>query len=157
GRGLRLVYGAGGGFTADELAACAAVGVRLREPIAGVEVLTRTRHPRYPRPGDPDAGPVQAGVPACGVRPPAAWLGREADEDAVNDWLAEHGLERGRRYAHDRCPLDPGTPSHGEPVLIGDDGVFCFKCEAGGLELGGRKPGWFPWASLACGGYPARL
>jgi DNA polymerase len=157
GRGLRLVYPALVGFAADELAACAALSLRALAPTATAEVLARTRHPRYPRPGHPDAGPVVAGTATAEIGELARWLGREADEALVQEWLAAEGLERGRRYAHDHCPVDPQAPSHGEPVLVGEAGVTCFKCQATGITLGSNLPGFFPYAALAGGGIQTRL
>ena len=145
GRGLRLVYEAAGGFLAEELAACAAVSVRSLSPAATFEILARTRHPAYPRPDFPAAGPVIQARATVEIGELAHVLGKEADESLIQEWLDDRGLELGRKYAHDRCPIDPAAPSHGEPVYVGEQGVTCFKCEAGGLTLGSRKPGYFPY------------
>ncbi len=157
GRGLRLFFTARDGFTAAELAACAAVGVRSREPAAGVEILHHTRHPAYPRPEHPAAGPVREGMATADLGVLARWLSREVEAAAVEEWLAENGYARGGRYEHSRCPLDPQSPSHAEPVQVGEEGIHCFKCEANGLTLAGPKAGWFPWSALVGGGVPARL
>jgi DNA polymerase bacteriophage-type len=157
GQGLRLGYASLGGFTAAELAACAALAVRGLEPTATVEILARTRHPGYPRPDYPAAGPVRASTPTSELGPLARFLGSEADNALVDEWLAESGYQRGHRYEHDRCPVDPRSPSHAEPVFVGDDGIVCFKCEAGGLCLGSRRAGFFPWSALVAGGLPSRL
>jgi hypothetical protein len=37
-----------------------------------------------------------------------------------------------------------GTPSHGEPVHVGEGGIFCHRCEATGLTMGTRRAGFFP-------------
>jgi DNA polymerase len=156
GRGLRLVYFAQGGFAADELAACATLGLRPLEPAATVETLAHTRHPSYARPGHPPAGPVMAGAETVELGALARWMGNEADETLVREWLAEQGLEMGARYPHERCPVAPQASSNRDPVLVGEAGITCFKCAASGLTLGG-KPGFFPYAALTSGGVPSRL
>jgi len=85
GQGLRLIYTDQEGFTADELAACAAVGVRSLDPAATVEILPHTRHPAYPRPGSPAAGPVTPGSPTAEIGLLGCWLGRELGPDAVEE------------------------------------------------------------------------
>lgn len=157
GRGLRLIYAALDGYLADELGACAALSLRSLEPTATVEILDHTRHPAYFRLGYPPAGPVTIGTPTAEIGVLARWLGNKCEDTQVQDWLAEQGLEMGGKYAHDRCPVDPTTPSHGEPVLVGEAGVKCFKCEASGITLGTRKPGFFSYAALISGGIPSRL
>lgn len=157
GRGLRLVYAAREGFAADELVACAILGLRSLEPGAGAEILDHTRHPGYVRPGYSPTGPVTTGLTDVDMIALARLLGRDVDEEAVREWLAEQGLEVGCKYSHDRCPADPQRLSHGEPVYVGDAGVYCHTCTAGGVTLGSRKPGWFPYAALVPGGFAPRL
>jgi DNA polymerase len=157
GRGLRLVYKALAGLTAAELAACAGLSVRSLEPSATFEVLSHTRHPLYPRGDRPAAGPVQLGAPTADLGELARWLGRDADDHLVQEWLAGRGLQPGRRYDHSCCPADPGVESHGEPVFVGDEGIFCHKCGANGLTLGGHKAGFFPWPALVGGGHSTKL
>jgi hypothetical protein len=157
GRGLRLIYGADRGFRADELAACAALSLRSLEPAAAMEILPRSRHPAYPRPGYPPAGEVVEGTPTLDFGALSRWLGHELDADLIDNWLAEKGYRKDRRYAHDRCPVDPGSPSHDEPVFVNDGGIFCAKCQATGITLGGQKAGYFPYGALISGGIPSRL
>ena len=157
GRGLRLIYVADAGFQADELAACAALGVMSLEPAATVEILSRTRHPAYPRPGYPPAGEVIEGTPTVEIGALSRWLGREPDDVLIDDWLTEQGFAKDRKYPHDRCPVDPNSPSHGEPVFVGDNGITCMKCQASGITLGSRKAGFFPYAALIAGGISSRL
>lgn len=87
GRGLHLLYSAGGGFTAEELAACAAVHVRSLDPTATIEILSRTRHPHYPRADHSEAGPIVQGSPAFEIGMLARWLGKSADDDTIDAWL----------------------------------------------------------------------
>lgn len=157
GRGLHLVYQAQGGLTAAELAACAAVSILAAEPLASVEILSRTRHPLYPRPDHPAAGAVHRNDQTEEIGELGRWLGREVNEAAIEQWLAERGLERNRRYDHSRCPINPAAASHGEPVLVGETGITCFKCEADGVAHGRNAPGRFPWTALVSGGVPTRV
>lgn len=157
GCGLRLVYVAQQGFLAEELAACATLSLRALDPAARVEILVRTRHPAYPRSGYPAAGPVTIGHATVEIGALARVLGKEVDGVLVQEWLDEHGLEFGKKYIHDRCPVDPGAVSHGEPVYVGETGITCFKCEASGLTCGSRKPGCFPYAALISGGLSQRI
>jgi DNA polymerase bacteriophage-type len=157
GRGLRLIYAAQSGYTAAELAACAAVGVRSLDPTLTVEIVARTRHPAYPRPDYPSAGQVTQGVATADIGELARWMGRDLDSTTIDAWLEEQGYERGKRYDHSRCPVDPLSASHSDPVLVGEHGISCFKCEGTGLTLGSRQAGWFPWVALVGGGVPSRV
>ncbi|MFO0931037.1 MAG: hypothetical protein U0736_29065 [Gemmataceae bacterium] len=78
-----------------------------------------------------DVGPAVAGL----------FFARQVDPAAVEDWLAARGLERGRRYPHESCPIDPHAGSHGDPVVVLDGGVFCHHCNADG-------DGFRPWHRL---------
>lgn len=157
GRGLKLVYAKAGGLDANELAACATLSVRSLAPTATTEIMSQTRHPGYPRPQYPDAGQIMAMTPDADLGVLDHWIGQECDESVIADYLAERGLERGRHYEHQRCPVAPEELSHGEPVFIGDDAVFCHKCEAAGISVGRSRPGLFPFALLIVGGIPSRL
>jgi DNA polymerase len=157
GRGLHLIYTAQAGFNANELAACAILTARSLEPLATEEILTRTRHPAYPRPGFLSAGPITTGLASADIGVLGKVLGREVDPDAIQTWLSEKGLEINHKYEHGHCPVDPQATSHGEPVLVGEAGITCFKCEANGLTLGSKKPGFFPYVALVAGGISNRL
>jgi hypothetical protein len=56
----------------------------------------------------------------------------QVDQAAIEEWLVGHGLERGRRYPHEYCPINPHPGSHGDPVVVLDSGVFCHHCHAEG-------------------------
>jgi hypothetical protein len=71
----------------------------------------------------------------------ALFFAQQVDPAAVARWLADHGLERGRRYPHEYCPVDPHPGSHGDPVVVLDGGVFCHHCNAEG-------DGFRPWHRL---------
>src|SRR4051812_21415957 len=78
-----------------------------------------------------DVGPAVAGM----------FFARQVDLAAVDEWLVAHGLERGHRYPHGYCPIDPHAGSHGDPLIVLDGGVFCFHCNADG-------DGFRPWHQL---------
>jgi hypothetical protein len=71
----------------------------------------------------------------------------------VQDWLHERGLFAGGRYQHDRCPICPDEPSHGDPVFIADHGIYCHHCAAHGAHVGGHRPGFVPYATLLNPGF----
>lgn len=151
GGGLRLVYEGKGGFDAGELAAVACLAVRAQDPLAGLEVKCSTRHPAYPTTDGRTCGTVHWLTQDADVDGLRAWLGRrEANDDAVQEWLAERGLELSRRYSHDCCPVEPHVAAGREPVSVRDGGVFCHACNGRGITLGHRVAGWFPYSAL-CG------
>lgn len=162
GRGVKLYYAALPGFAAKELAAVAAVGWLQQDARASADLVGVSRHPCYPSSGHvaPDGTPSPAGAvyrqtPGDDLAPVAAWLQRSADPDAVGDWLDARGWACGKRLPHGECLIDPGdNSSGGEPVLIGESGVHCYRCAGKGLSLG-RTPGFTPWASIV-GGAPPR-
>jgi hypothetical protein len=143
GGGLHLIFCALQGFAADELAAAAGLALLERYPAGSrpeVEVLPRSAHPRAKRKGK-RAGEVIR-MEQSVDRMLAGWRAKQLigiDDDAVNDWLADHGFEIGGRYGHERCPFDARkTSKGGDPVVVGDDGVHCFVCASKGHPSGGR-------------------
>src|SRR5262249_4187296 len=116
GGGLRCIFAACDPFDADELAAICTVSLLTgrqnpcRHGITGIEVKAETRHPGYARADGACCGEVRRSsngadmALACNVL-----LGREADMDPgqIDEWLAEQGLEYGRAYEHNHCPIDP--------------------------------------------------
>jgi hypothetical protein len=156
GGGLKLVYLPAGRLTAAELAAVARAVIRtlgLRE--SGIELLSRTRHPRYPR-GDQQCGRV------CGIGRAGDGLNKarsillgdidrdaasDIDPDQIDEWLSEIGFVQGQRYTHDRCPIDPSDGR--DSVMVLDSGIYCHRCEAHGMCYQGlSKPGFAPFAML---------
>lgn len=110
--------------------------------IERVELKCDTRCP-------PTGSEVLCGVGGYGVADLRGALMRTGGEDAVTPeaidaWLASHGMVRGGRYEHDRCPINPGPISGSDPVQVTDDGVFCYRCAASGAA----SAGWRPWARL---------
>jgi len=142
GGGLHLFYTAAGVFSAEELAACAALRFRMIDGAAGIEMKKQTR------------GPGEEHViiqPQQTEGTLSTWLGKgdEVDEDAVQEWLESHSMEIGRRYDHTFCPIDGGSdPGSREPVTVSTFGIYCHRCQGKGLVLGGRTPGFASFAAL---------
>ena len=143
--GLRLVFEAdapGTGFelTAEQKAgAFALCAPSLRSAnVLRVELLASTRTDRGLR----ATASLRYGVADL----PGALRGDggslSVDPADVAGWLADRGLELGGRYSHERCPFDPGPGSRGDPVVVGEEGVHCYRCAG----VTGR--GSAPWARL---------
>jgi hypothetical protein len=151
--GLRLIYLARELFSAEDLAAVAALSVLSRFPEATVELLTRCRFPPKGK-----ASGAFPGAPA-GVSELRRLAGSYSVEDAeYTQWLSSRGFAVGCRYPHDRCPANPHPRAQGnvEPVVVHEDHVFCFICAADGVCHGSKTPGYFPTAKL-CGRYEQSL
>jgi len=146
GGGLHLFYSASPPFTAEMLAAAAAVRFRTIDPTAGIELKRQVRGPGSERVHHAPGGQDTKGSLS-------SWIGADTpDEEAVADWLAANDIELGRRYDHSRCPIDPkaATSATGDPVTFGEHGAYCHRCAGHGVAIGSRKPGFAPWSSL-CG------
>jgi hypothetical protein len=143
GGGLHLFYARTDLFTAEELASVAALRFRSIDQSAGLELKRVVRGPGAEEchallPQDEGAGFVE-------------WLGSaEFDADARDAWLDSEGMECGKRYDHDKCPICPSADEgkHRQPVVVSEAGIYCFKCEGLGLSIGRRKAGWASWAAI---------
>ncbi len=142
--GLHLFYVGVDDFTAEELAAVAALRWKATDPTAVCELKTQVR------------GPGGEEVRWSGRQETngvlSRWLGTGNlyDEAEREEWLAERGLSLEQRYDHEFCPIDPG-PDGGasrQPVRVGEAGVFCHVCEGKGAALGSRRPGFAPWSAV---------
>jgi hypothetical protein len=146
GGGLKRAYVAAGNFTADELAAVALYDSRRHLAslygYSGSEIAPRTRHPRSVRNGRTCEGLCGVnGYCGTGVDRACREVMAEyptADEEVIDEWLAEHGWEIGRRYPHDRCPIDPCECSRNDPVVCLGTCIYCHRC-AGVLGDGFRS------------------
>lgn len=78
-----------------------------------------------------DVGPAVASM----------FFAKQVDRTVLDQWLDERGLERGHRYPHDVCPINPCPGSHSDPVVVLDGGIFCHHCNAEG-------DGFRPWHRL---------
>jgi hypothetical protein len=149
GGGLRLIYSASDPFTAGDLASLSAFSLKPYCPGATFETLDHCRHPAYPR-GEQRCGEVHdtGGDGSCGRAVDVA-RGimaeyREPNEDQVEEWLADAGMERGKRYPHERCPIEPSNHGRNDPVVVLDYGVYCHRCAATGS-------GFASWGRLVGG------
>lgn len=144
GGGLHLFYVATPRFSAEELAAAAALRFRLTEPAAGLDLVTAVRGPGAEKLRLYSAQDTQGTL--------AGWLkgAMEADPEDVEAYLETQGWTRGQRLDHTHCPINPtpGHPSTGNPVTVGEAGVHCHRCAGQGLSLGCRKPGFAPYSAL---------
>lgn len=140
--GLRGIYNAREGYTADELAAVGGLAVWFRYPTVAVELNKRTRRP---------PGEYWQRTPTTNLAPLARLLAdnQQSTEAEIADWLMERGYNVGERYDHCRCPVNPSDrgASNVPPVLVNADSIYCFICAADGVVRGG-KPGWFPVSRL---------
>lgn len=145
GGGLHLFYVAADGFTAEELAAIAALRFRILDTTAGVELKKQVRGPgdeavQY---GD-DRKQDTTGTLLEWLREPTATV------EGIDEYLLEEGMELGRRYPHNKCPIhpsdDPGDKR--DPVVVSESGIYCFVCAGKGRVFGSRRPGFVPWPSV---------
>jgi len=154
GGGLHCFYEASGGFTADELAAVAALAWLRLDGRATCDIVTQARHPASRRTKNgvtQVGGPVNRMTPTTDVATLASAVSAAVSPEDVSEWLDGRGWKPGQTLEHDFCPIDP-CASHGLPVFIGDAGVYCHKCAATGRSHGSRRPGFVPWATLVPGG-----
>lgn len=140
-RGLHAFYPAVAGLTGEEVAAVAALRWRTLDPTAGVELKRQLRCP--------GAATLRKAVSyeslATFVND---FLGASGDVDP-SSWLEANGLEIGRRYPHDQCPIEPTVASDNrDPVVVSDSGVFCHRCAGLGRQKGRNRAGYVPFSSL---------
>ncbi|MCO5167631.1 MAG: hypothetical protein M9894_14885 [Planctomycetes bacterium] len=148
GRGVHFVYARRDGMAAT-VRACVALFLAggIDWPgVTGIEMLRTTRAPRPDRP--------QVMEPQSSLSTLLGWtrgqggIGSVPESD-IHRWLDERGMEIEARYSHEHCPSDSGpTDSARDPVIVNENGIKCFHCEAHGGDLSGRSPGWWSWRRL---------
>lgn len=157
GRGCKLFFDARDGFTALELAAVAALGWNGADGRATYDLISRSSHPLYPRPGKPAAGSVFYQTPDADLAAVNRWLGRSLDTEARDDWLAERGWAVGEALPHTCCPIYPKETDSKAPVFLSEYGITCQRCAAkGDAHPSAKRPGWVPWVAIV-GGIPSRM
>lgn len=143
-RGFHAFYPAVSGLTGSEVSALAAMRWRSVDATAGVEIKRQLRGP---------------GAETC-----HKFTGYSQINSFVTDFLGvgestvdpsgyleSVGLEIGRRYAHDKCPIEPTAASDNrDPVVVSDAGIYCHRCSGLGRQRGRNRAGWVPYATL-CG------
>jgi hypothetical protein len=147
GGGLHAFYvGVPGILTAKETASLALLRWRQIDPKAGVELKRMVRGP-----GGETVFTPSSGDPIMSAKSALSWLSIEnGDPDGKSEqWCEEHGVEKGSRYAHTHCPIEPSGSGNRDPVVIGDDGVYCHVCAGKGVSYPGvQQPGFVPWSRL---------
>lgn len=98
--------------------------------------------------GVPEGGELLEAQRDCGARDLRAALLRTggleaANEDDVAAWLADRGMEMGRRYEHEFCQIAPDLPGARHPVVVTERGLKCHRC---GPVV--------PWSRLVTSGDP---
>jgi hypothetical protein len=161
GGGIKLVFTPCDPLTAKEQAAIARMVLRQAGGNeTGIEIMSRTRHPRYPR-GDQRCGELRTGCSGGLIQARSILLGdidtdAEVEPELIEEWLEENGLTFGQRLEHSRCPIEPYEAAN-DSVAILDRGIYCHRCEAkGACYPGCSKPGFAPWR-LLIGIEPVRI
>jgi hypothetical protein len=152
GNGLHAIYNYCGIYTAEELAAIAGFRFQAMEPCCNIELLTRTRMPPKPK----KASDMAMEIFGSGVQETNFTLDNllysQADGNDLTQMVCDmYDYEVGKRYPHTMCPVVPSVRSvnNADPVVIFDDHVFCYICQADHQFYGSRAPGFFPFAALA--------
>lgn len=129
-------------FTAEELAVGAAAWLLTDTTVlrakGSVEVKTSTRHPGSEQKGK-RCGPVIVTAPDHSFAVLARFSRTEATQDEITEILEHEGLEKGSRLDHSYCLIDPKHASTGEPIHVGEEGLYCHSCHA---RLGNGFMSW---------------
>jgi len=139
GGGAHCFYVATDRFTAEELAAAAAIRFRTVDGSAGLDLVTSVRGA-----GGERLRVTQGGGDGAGALPGAD----EVSEDAVDEWLDSRQMQVGGRYDHTLCPINPTDTGKNLPVSVCEAGVWCWVCAAKGFSLGSRRAGFASFAAL---------
>lgn len=139
--GLHCAYYANGLYEASELAAVAGYTVVRKFPEAKLEFLSRTRgtaNKVYRRTNDTNINAIKT-------------LLNISTSDDREQYLEEKGWVVGQRLEHIECPVNPSKRAERNtpPVVIRETFIHCFICESDGITNGSKKPGCFPYATLA--------
>lgn len=149
--GLHLYYEAACGFEALDLAACAAVWVRQWDSRLRCELKTVTHHPAL------TGKPWHEQTPTPDVGHVLAWLKCDSADVDTSAVLGENGWTVGNRLPHTQCPIDSRPTSGNDPVVVNDDGIYCFTCASAGLSLGSNRAGFVPFSYYVGSGLRSTL
>ncbi len=133
GGGLKCMYTAQDGFTADELASVGCIWLNAKfGNLVRTELKTETRHPRYNRKGFECSSVRVSNAATLDLDPVKRWLSNyEISESERDEWLSTNDYTIGGRYSHNRCPLRPHIDgSKRECVVVYPDGIHCNYCAA---------------------------
>lgn len=146
--GIHFVFvaddaGTGYALTAEQKAGAFALLARgLRDPrVMRLELLASTREVPDGRITNPRR---------YGVEDLLGHLTKRGGADAVDAqeverWVHGRGLHLGGRFGHEHCPFQPEPHQGRDPVVVNEDGVYCFRC------AGKTGRGWAPWSWLLRG------
>lgn len=156
GGGVRLIYIRDDSFTAIEQVMLAMLNVgHVFCGYTGVEIKRDTRHPSFPRADGSQASKVQefhVGKAPWMMVAQMLHTPESVDDQQVEEWLDEHGNDKGQRLPHSECPIDPTADPKNDCVICLDSGIFCHRCEAQGeVYPGCSRPGFVPWCKLVGG------
>lgn len=145
GGGLHLFYLGDDVYTAEDLAAVAALRFRAIDAAAGLELKHGVRGPGAER-------VTCSGRHDNGSSMLSEWFSTEGtDEDARDQWLKSESMTLGQRYDHSKCPICPTPDEPGakrDPVIVSENGIMCFVCQGKGRALGCRRPGFASWSAI---------
>lgn len=143
-RGVHAFYLPLDKLSADEVCALAALRWKSLDAAAGVEIKSVVR--------GPGVSPIYDTIGYAELASFVTdWLNQDStvEESRIESYLESTGMEKGQRYAHDRCPIDPGgSTDNRNPVVVGDSGIYCYRCSALGRQVGRNKAGWVSWNHL---------
>jgi hypothetical protein len=155
GGGVRLIYFRSlidQKFTALDQAILAMLRVvPFFHKATSIEIKKDTRHPKFPRADGSKAGAVLKLCESDPGRCVSRLLGtyQTVDEFQVDEWLEENGFTRGQRLSHTQCPIDPTSDDKRDCVIVGDAGIFCYRCDSMGIAYPGcSRAGFVPYAKL---------
>lgn len=140
--GLRFLYLEQDGFSAKELCSLCILNLSNTILYKQIELKSETRLP---------VNPVKFTQQTISFDAIGSFLKQYSIEDSlVQEFLESNDLELGVRYGHEKCPVKPSKSGKNNPVVINDNGIFCFICQSNGVIAGSSKPGFFPYSYL-CG------
>lgn len=131
-RGVHFLFMGPAAAERAALSALSLVAVGLLDGASGVELLQRCR-----------CHPWEVWGEMTGELP---WVSSVPTGFGDGDqWLAERGLEPGKRYPHSQCPFQPTPgPDTNPSVVVGDKQVYCYRCQRGApiAVLARGAPAW---------------
>lgn len=128
-RGLRAIYHRDVNYDADEIAAMAIWYLSRKIPELKCEFLHKTFHPM-------DSSVVANKFQLVEDDFIQKLIGRhgkdQLNEEQINTFLEERGMQIGGRYPHSYCPFDPARHGERNPVHATDSGIYCYLCTGRG-------------------------
>lgn len=145
--GLRLCYEKSQHFDADELAAIATFILSQTIEYRRIELPKQTRVPPngfYEFEQTEDVSAFRS------------YFRSSIEDKTVEQWLEERGLKLNQRYPHSVCPVDPSNTGKSDCLIVLEQGLFCFICQAHGVTYGSKRAGFFPYSAF-CSRYAGNV